>query len=89
MIAYAPSMSFLDRLRNLLAGPPRIQGGNADETVALKEELGTSDQGAADVEGAAETGGGYVRGVDYGSLEAAGTAQDDLATEDTPPDLDQ
>ena len=94
MIAYAhDAMSFLDRLRNLLAGPPRIQG-DAEEAAALREEFGTSDEGAADVRrvdtggGPAPArfgGGGATDAVRFGGSEAAETAEADLS-EEAPPD---
>jgi hypothetical protein len=82
-----PGVSFLDRLRNLLAGPPRIQGGAADEA-ALQEEFGTPDEGAADVrrvEGSPGAGGG-LHNVGFGASEAAEAAEADLETEEAPPD---
>jgi hypothetical protein len=95
MIAYAhEAMSLLDRLRDLLAGPPRIQGGDAEEAAALREEFGTSDEGAADVR-RMETGGGPAAArlggsgatdaVRFGGSEAAEAAEADLS-EEAPPD---
>jgi hypothetical protein len=82
-----PGVSFLDRLRNLLAGPPRIEDAGDPEAAAdLQEEYGAPDQGAADLEEIAETGGAYLRGGGYGAAEAAEAAEDDLATEEAPPD---
>jgi hypothetical protein len=81
-----PVMGFLDRLRNLLAGPPRIQGDAADEA-ALHEEFGTPDQGAADVrrvEGS-PGGGGGLHNVGFGASEAAEAAEADLS-EEAPPE---
>jgi hypothetical protein len=88
MIAYAPAMSFLDRLRNMLAGPPRVEGGDAAEAAALQEEFGAPDEGTADVrrvEGSPGAGGG-LHNVGFGASEAAEAAQDDLASEEPPPD---
>ena len=81
------AMSFLDRLRNMLAGPPRIQGDEAD-AAALHEEFGTADEGAADlrrVEGSPGIGGG-LHNVGYGASEAAEAAEADIAEEESPPD---
>jgi hypothetical protein len=79
-------MSFLARLRNLLAGPPRVQGDAAD-AVALQEEYGTPDEGAADVRHIETTAGGAaVPGI--AASEAAGAAEEDLQSEEAPPDPD-
>ena len=43
-----PALSFLDRLRKMLAGPPHIQGGGKGGTAALDEEYGTPDTAAPD-----------------------------------------
>jgi len=78
------AMSFLDRLRNLLAGPARVQGDSAD-AAALHEELGTPDAGAADVRRVETATGGYaVPGL--ADSEAAEAAEADLGTEEAPPD---
>jgi hypothetical protein len=80
-------MGFLTWLRNALAGPPRIQTGDAEEAAALHEEFGTADEGAADlrhVEGAG--GGGRSPDVRFGASEAAEAAEADLASEEAPPD---
>lgn len=41
-------MSLLDRLREMLAGPPHIQGGAEGGAPALDEEYGTPDTAAPD-----------------------------------------
>jgi hypothetical protein len=47
-------MSFLDRLRKMLAGPPQIQGGGEGGAGALDEEYGTPDKAAPDARHAVE-----------------------------------
>jgi hypothetical protein len=88
MIAYAPgAMSFLDRLRNMLAGPPRVQGGDDEGAAALREEYGTPDEGAADIRRMETTAGGAPM-PGFAASEAAETAEADLETEEAPPDPD-
>ncbi|HZT86154.1 MAG TPA: hypothetical protein VE984_12175 [Gaiellaceae bacterium] len=81
-------MSFLDRLRKMLAGPAHVQAADDAEAAALREEFGaTADEGAADlkhVEGAG--GGGRSPDVRFGASEAAEAAEADLASEEAPPD---
>jgi hypothetical protein len=89
MIAYAPeAMSFLDRLRNLIAGPPRVQSGGAEESASLREEFGPSGDDPADVRRVVDSpgGGGGLNTVGYGAIEAAETAEGDLSTEEAPSD---
>ena len=82
-----PGMSFLDRLRNLLAGPPRVQGGDAEEAAAVREEFGASDEGSADVRRVEGPGvGGGMHNVGFAGTEAAEAAEGDLSTEETPSD---
>jgi hypothetical protein len=83
------AMGFLDRLRRLLAGPPRIQGDAADEA-ALHEELGTPDDGAADVRrvGGSPGVGGGLHNTGFAASEAAEAAEADLETEEARPDPD-
>lgn len=84
-------MGFLDWLRNALAGPPRIEdGGDPDATADLHEEFGVAAEGADDLRRMEDTGGagGYVPGERYGASEAAEAAEDDLASEEAPPDPD-
>jgi hypothetical protein len=86
MIAYALAMSFLDRLRNLLAGPPRVKG-DATESAALREEFGAPDEGSADVRSVEGPGvGGGLHTTGFGGVEAAEAAEGDLSTEEAPPD---
>jgi hypothetical protein len=81
-------MSFLDRLRNLLAGPAHVQGDDAEEAAALREEFGTSDQGASDLRSAdaVRGGGAGLSNVGFGASEAAEAAEGDLSTEEAPSD---
>lgn len=86
-----PAMGFLDRLRNMLAGPPRVQGGDAEEAAALHEEFGTPDEGSADVrrvEGGGPGVGAGLHNVGFGASEAAEAAETDLSEEETPSDPD-
>jgi hypothetical protein len=80
-------MSFLDRLRKMLAGPPHIQGGDNEGDAALHEEFGTSNEGAADLRRmGTRAGGAAMPGL--ASLEATEAAEADLETEEAPPDTD-
>jgi hypothetical protein len=84
-----PAMGFLDRLRNMLSGPPRVQGDAAEEA-ALHEEFGTPDEAAADVrrvEGSPGVGGG-LHNAGFAASQAAEAAEADLETEEAPPDPD-
>jgi hypothetical protein len=92
MIAYAlRSMSFLDRVRKLFAGPAHISDAGddgAEVDAALAEEYGASDEGEADLKYMEETGGGGgTAGLRLGASEAA-EASLDLETEEHPPDPD-
>lgn len=44
-------MSFLDRLRKMLAGPPHIQGGGEGGAEAVDQEYGMPDKAAPDARG--------------------------------------
>jgi len=85
-------MAFLDRLRKLFAGPAQVQAADADEAAALREEFGTSDDGAADLRreevagGAVRGGGAGLSNVGFAASEAAEAAEGDLSTEEAPPD---
>jgi hypothetical protein len=82
-------MGFFQWLRNALAGPARIQdGGDPDAAADLHEEFGVADEGAADLQRMEGTGGagGYLGAERFGASEAAEAAQDDVASEETPPD---
>ncbi|HJQ75243.1 MAG TPA: hypothetical protein VJ814_10165 [Gaiellaceae bacterium] len=86
MIAYAPAaMGFLDRLRKKLAGPVHVQGGDPAGEVALQEEFGGSDSGAADLRRAEKLSGGAVM-PGQATAEAAETAEANLQTEEAPQD---
>jgi hypothetical protein len=88
MIAYAlRAMSFLDRIRKMLAGPPHVQAGDDEEAAALHEEYGAPREGEADLKYMEETGGGGgAAGLRLGASEAAEVSLDELETEETPPD---
>ena len=83
-----PAMSFLDRIRTLLAGPAHVQDDDAEDAAALHEEFGASEEDPADPRGLLESpgGGAGLSNVGFGASEAAEAAQDDLATEEAPPD---
>jgi len=78
-------MSFLDRLRKALAGPPHIQGGDDEGDAALHEEYGTPDPAEADVRHLETTTGGAVL-PSFASSDAAVTAEEELESEEAPPD---
>ena len=79
------AMSFLDRVRNWLAGPPRVHAGGAEDASGLKEEFGTSDQGQQDVERMEHgySGGGPVPGL--AGRDAAEIAESEIESEEPPP----
>jgi hypothetical protein len=83
-------LSILDRLRNLLEGPPRIGDTEDDRSefaADMHEEYGAPDEGAADLERMENVhGGAVVPGI--AASEAAETAEEDLETEEAPPDPD-
>jgi hypothetical protein len=78
------AVSFLDRLRKMLAGPPHVQAGAAEES-ALHEEFGGIDEGEKDLRRAEQTSGGAVM-PGYAAAEAAEAAEADLTSEEAPPD---
>jgi hypothetical protein len=84
MIAYAPAMSFLDRVRAWFAGPPRVQAGDAADAAGLKEEFGTSDAGQQDVKNMEHgySGGGPVPGL--AGRDAAEIAESEIESEEPP-----
>ena len=79
-----PAMSFLDRVRAWLAGPPRIQRGDAEDAAGLKEEFGGSDEGQQDVERMEHgySGGGPVPGL--AGRDAAEIAESEIESEEPP-----
>lgn len=85
-------MSFLTWLRGLFASPVRIGDGRDPETAAdLHEELGTPDEGAAEVKQLAGThggGGAYLPDEAFAAQESAEAAEADLESEEAPPDPD-
>jgi hypothetical protein len=79
-----PAMSFFDRLRKMLAGPPHVRAGAAEE-VALHEEFGTPDGGATDLRRAESLrGGAVVPGLAAAKGADAGEAE--IASEEAPAD---
>jgi hypothetical protein len=85
-------MSIRDWIRGLFASPTRIaDGGDPEAAADLHEEFGAPDAGEADIKAIAEGGTGGAEGIVQSSLaaqEAAETAEEDLETEEDPPDLD-
>jgi hypothetical protein len=69
-----PPMSIGDWFRRLLSGP--------SEAADMHEEYGTPDEGKADVERLAETGGGGS----FATTEGAEAAEAELESEEAPPD---
>jgi hypothetical protein len=87
------AMSFLDRLRRMFAGPPRVQAGDDAEAAALREEFGAAGEGTEDLRrvggpfgGGAGGGGAGQANIGYGTSEAAETVEGDLSTEEPPSD---
>lgn len=82
------SMSFLDKVRNWLAGPPHIQAGDAEERADLQDEFGAPDAGRADIERMEHgyAGGSPVPGL--AGRNAAEVAESEIESEEAPTDLD-
>jgi hypothetical protein len=81
-------MSIGDWFRKLFAGPTHIGDGSNEDAAALHEEYGTPGEGEADLRHMEETGGGGgLAGLRFGANEAAEAAEEDLETEEAPPDL--
>lgn len=83
-------MSLLDRLRKLFEGPSHVgdTGDDPSEFAAdRQEEYGAPDKAAAELERMENVhGGAVVPGI--AASEAAETAEEDLETEEAPPDPD-
>jgi hypothetical protein len=77
-------MSFLDKVRNWLSGPPHIHAGDAEERADLKEEFGASDEGRQDIDRITHsyTGGGPVPGL--AGRDAAEIAESEIESEEAP-----
>jgi hypothetical protein len=75
-------MGIWDRIRNALAGPPRVQtGGDEGAEAALHEEFGTPTEGDAELKHMEETGGGGgASTLRYGASQAAEVASDTEAS---------
>jgi len=78
-------MSFLDSLRKLFAGPTHVGDGSDADAAALHEEYGTPDESAADVRRVETTAGGAPL-PGRAASEAAEAAEEDLSSEEAPPD---
>ena len=82
-------MGFLDKLRNILGGPPHVQADSAEDDATLHEEFGAGDPGEGDLRYMEDTGGGaYSTGIRYAGSESAEAAEEDLESEEAPPDPD-
>jgi hypothetical protein len=93
-------MSIGDFFRKLFTGPTRIGDGSAEDAATLHEELGTPGEGDAELKRMEGTGsggdstgfhtgaGGGATGLRYGASESAEAAEEDLASEEAPPDPD-
>lgn len=78
-------MSISDWFRNLFSSSSE----GAEEDAALREEGLGSDEGEADLKYMEETGGGGgTTPIRYGAVESAEAAEDDLESEEAPPDPD-
>lgn len=79
-----PAMSFLDKVRGWLSGPPHVQAGDAEERADLKEEFGGPDEGKADIDRITHgyTGGGPVPGL--AGRDAAEIAESEIESEEAP-----
>jgi hypothetical protein len=79
-------MSFFDRIRSWLAGPPRVETGDAEEAADLKHEFGGTDTGREDIETLEHgyTGGGGVPGI--AGRDSAEIAESEIESEEAPPD---
>jgi hypothetical protein len=78
-------MSFLNRLRNWLSGPPHVEAGDAEGAADLKEEFGASDEGRQDIDRLQHgyAGGGPVPGL--AGRDAAEIAESEIESEEAPP----
>jgi hypothetical protein len=77
-------MSFFDRIRSWLAGPPRVEAGDAEEAAGLNEEFGASDPGREDIERLEHgySGGGPVPGL--AGRDSAEIAESEIESEEAP-----
>ena len=86
-------MSIRDWLRGLFpSSPARIEdGGDPEVDADLQEEFGAPDEGREDIEHLADTaggGGGFVPEQRLAAGESAEAAEEDLESEEAPPDPD-
>ena len=77
-------MSFLDKVRTWLSGPPRVKAGDAEGAADLKEEFGASDAGHEDIDRLTHgyAGGGPVPGL--AGRDAAEIAESEIESEEAP-----
>ena len=80
-------MSFLDKLRNLLAGPPHIRADDPEASATLHEEFGAPDKGADNLH-RVEAAGDHTVIPSYSASESAEAAEEDLESEEVLPDPD-
>ena len=80
------TMSFFDRIRHWLAGPPHVKTGDAEEAADLKQEFGAPDPGREDIERLEHgyAGGGPVPGL--AGRDSAEIAESEIESEEAPPD---
>ncbi|HKC77882.1 MAG TPA: hypothetical protein VKB70_05805 [Gaiellaceae bacterium] len=77
-------MSFLDRLRKMLAGPPPTQGDDAGDA-ALRDEFGTSDEGPVGPRQSEKlTGGAAFPGAGLAAAAGSEAADAEIASEEEP-----
>ena len=82
-------MSVGEWFRKLFARPTHIGGTSGEDAAALHEEYGASDEGEAYLEEPDSlTGGGGAVVPSLSASDGIETAEEDLASEEAPPDLD-
>jgi hypothetical protein len=79
-------MSFFDRIRSWLAGPPRVETDDVAEAADLKQEFGGTDAGREDIETLEHgySGGGPVPGI--AGRDSAEIAESEIESEEAPSD---
>jgi hypothetical protein len=80
-------MSFLDRLRNWLSGPPHIEARGDDDAAALHEEYHTPDEGEAELRRMEQTADRTTI-PSYSAAEGAEAGEAEIESEEAPPDPD-
>jgi hypothetical protein len=81
-------MSLWSSFRNWLAGPPHVDSrGDAEAGAVLQEEFDAPDPGETYLDKSEPLSGGAVV-PGQAAAEAVETAEEDLSSEETPPDPD-